>query len=327
MIKNDSLENIIKEINQLSNVVVTSHLGPDGDSIGATLSMGLVLEKMAKKVTFLISDAIPAIYQFLPGAHKVVQKLPKSHEYDGVVLLDVFDVQRSSLNSFPRKKMGKVIILDHHLTQEKHGDFQHIDPEAAASGVLVYRFAKKVGIPITEDIAQNIYCCILTDTGSFRYSSANPEAFQIAGEMVQCGAKPWELSKNIYESFPPKRFKLLAEVLKSLEISKDGKCALISIGQELLNKFDNEDDLTDGFINFPRSIKGVEVAIFLRQTGNNHFKASFRSGGSVDVRAICQKLGGGGHRNAAGCNLKGNEKELKEKILSITHEFISEVTP
>lgn len=307
-----------------SRVLVASHTSPDGDALGSTLSLGLLMEALGHDVFFYNQDVTPDIYQFLPSAERLQRHIPQTRSFDFTLVIDVFDKERAGLKDVRKENLGKMIILDHHFTTEKHGDYQYIDTSAAASGVLVYRLAKALGQPITLPMALNIYACIMTDTGSFHYSSANPEAYAIAGEMVGLGVQPWEFARRVYESYPANRFFLLAEVLKSLEISTDGKFAFIYLGLETLTRFGADADLTDGFINYPRSISGVEVSIFLREKSPGKFKASFRSSGSIDVRPICFQLGGGGHRNAAGCNIDGQFAEVKARILDLTQKVCNE---
>jgi len=282
------------------------------------------MEALGHEVFFYNQDVVPEIYTFLPGANRLQRNIAQTRSFDFTLVIDVFDKERAGLKDVRKENLGKLIILDHHFTTEKHGDFQYIDTSAAASGVLVYRLAKALNLPITIEMALNIYTCIMTDTGSFHYSSANPEAYGIAGEMVGLGVQPWEFARRVYESYPANRFFLLAEVLKSLEISADGKFAFIYLGLESLQRFGADADLTDGFINYPRSIAGVEVSIFLREKSAGKFKASFRSSGSIDVRPICFQLGGGGHRNAAGCNIEGNYADVKAKILGLTQKICEE---
>lgn len=319
-----NLAEIAAALRTKSRILVASHTSPDGDALGSTLGLGLLLEALGHDVFFYNQDAIPDIYQFLPGANRIQRHIPHTRTFDFTLVIDVFDKERAGLKDVRRENLGKMIILDHHFTTEKHGDFQYIDTGAAASGVLVYRLAKQLQVSITPEMALNIYACIMTDTGSFHYSSANPEAYAIAGEMVALGVEPWEFARRVYESYPANRFFLLAEVLKSLEISANGKYAFIYLSMATLERFGADADLTDGFINYPRSIAGVEVSIFLREKSAGKFKASFRSSGAIDVRPICFQLGGGGHRNAAGCNIEGSYAEVKEKILSLTQKVCEE---
>jgi len=315
------LNSIAQVLQGKKRILVTSHDGPDGDAVGATLALGMFIQSLGHEVTCFNADEIPEIFKFLPGTQLWQRTFPEGKSFDLTFVIDVFDLHRTGLKDISHEKLGKIIVLDHHLTQNPHGDLFFIDPNACAAGILVHRLAKVMKKDLSLEIAKNIYCCILTDSGSFRYSSTDEEAFQVAGEMVKIGATPWEFAMEIYENQPEQKVRLLTEVLKTLEISSSGFVAVIHVNQDTLERFQADPVLTDGFINFPRSISGVEVAIFLKEIDPNTYKASLRSIGNVDVREICSGFGGGGHRNAAGCTLKGSFDQVKKKILSAAQEY------
>ena len=177
-------------------------------------------------------------------------------------------------------------------------------------------------VRIIKDIAVNIYTSILSDTGSFRYSSTTPHALEAAAEMIKAGADPWDISQRIYESYPAKRYKLLSMVLNTLEVTRDGKIAVLVVTRDMLKRADADKELADGFVNFARAVDGVEVGILFRESKPGEYKVSFRSRGNIDVAEIGSMFGGGGHKNAAGCNLQGTLEEIKEKILSAAAEKI-----
>jgi phosphoesterase RecJ-like protein len=158
---------------------------------------------------------------------------------------------------------------------------------------------------------------ILTDTGSFRYSNASPEAFSIAGEMVGIGVDPWEVAEKVYETQTAGKLGLLGRVLGSLELAAGGRVAVVTTRKKDLRDFSATKDHLEGFINYPRSIAGVEVAVAFREEGEGEFRVSFRSKGKVDVSAVAASLGGGGHRNAAGCTVQGSLDEVKNRVLGL----------
>jgi len=161
-----------------------------------------------------------------------------------------------------------------------------------------------------------IYTAIVTDTGSFRYSNADPEAFRITGELVELGINPWYVAERLYESQPRKRLELLALALSTLTVSKNGNFASVTVTMDMYEKTGAGADLTDGFVNYPRSIHGVEVAIFFREVKEGLVKVGFRSKGKVNVSALAAAFGGGGHHNAAGCMVNGTIDEVKTTVFS-----------
>ncbi len=159
-----------------------------------------------------------------------------------------------------------------------------------------------------------IYTAIISDTGSFRYSNANPEAFAVAGEMVEKGVDVWSVSSALYENQEERRLRLLAEVLPTLEVSRCGRLAAICSTLEMMKRTGTGAEQTDGFINYPRSVAGVEVAIYFREVEKGRFKVGFRSKGNVDVGSLARVLGGGGHHNAAGAVVEGSIDEIKPMV-------------
>jgi phosphoesterase RecJ-like protein len=216
----------------------------------------------------------------------------------------------------PSPRRGVLLNLDHHITTEPFGDLNYVDPDAASVGILAYKIIRGLGHPLSRDAAECIYASILADTGCFRYSSTDPECLRIAAELLERGVDPWEMTVRVYEQQPLARMRLLAEVLNTLELEPGGKLATITIRREMVARTGTHLDLTDGFINYARSVDGVEVAAALREPedGGKTWRVSFRSRGNVDVAAIAQKFGGGGHRNAAGCAIEGDHAAVRARI-------------
>jgi len=213
------------------------------------------------------------------------------------------------------RKCPLLVNIDHHRTNGDLGDLALVDPDAAATGLLIHRVLSAMGYEIGLDVATNIYVAVLTDTGSFHYGSSSPEAFEVAGEMVRRGVDPWAVAEQVYETQSALRLRLLGRVLDSLEVFADGRVACITTMREDLREFAAGKDALEGFINYPRSIVGVEVAVSLREEEGNVFRVSFRSKGRVDVSAVAGRFGGGGHRNAAGCTVQGRLAEVKKRVL------------
>jgi phosphoesterase RecJ-like protein len=308
---------VLKRINEIieenSSFLVTSHEGPDGDAVGSSLALAGYLTELGKDVTIHFIDPVPEIYKFLPLAEKVSNMLPDKH-YDVCFVLDVGEFRRAVNEIVNCKSIGMFVNIDHHKTKDHFGIINYIDPKAAATGVLIYRIIKDAGREISCNTALSIYSAIITDTGSFRYSNADPEAFSIAGEMVEKGVNPWNIAEHLYESQPKERLLLLARALATLDSSKCGKIGSLAVTLDMYEKTGASAELTDGFVNYPRSVRGVEVAIFFRELEAGYFKAGFRSKGKIDVSLIAAMFGGGGHQNAAGCEIKGSLAEVRKII-------------
>ena len=309
----------IQKINEIvansGSFLITTHESPDGDAVGSSLALACYLKDLGKDVTVHICDPVPELYTFLPEADMVLQYIP-DHYYDICFVLDVGEFRRAGKSIVECRSIGAFINIDHHLSCDEFGLLNLIDSKACATGALIHRIIKSAGHNITSNIAHCIYTAVITDTGSFRYSNSDPEAFAIAGEMISLGVDAWDVAEKLYESQPRKRLELLAEVLPTLTFSSGGDVASVTVTLDMYEKTGTGPELTDGFINYPRSIRGVEVALLFRELKSESWKIGFRSKGKVDVARLSAAFGGGGHHNAAGCNIEGPLHEVKERLFS-----------
>ncbi len=312
----ETVQQIIEVIRSNSSFLLTTHEGPDGDAIGSSLALASFLRSIGKAVTVHYQDPVPDLYAFLPGVDSVCAHIPVT-DFDVAVVLDIGERKRAGKEFCAFSRVGTTINLDHHLSCDTFGDYNLIDCQAAATGILVYRIAHAFGYRFDRETALCIYVAIITDTGSFRYSNANREAFTIAGEMIECGVNAWDVAEQLYENQPQKRLELLARCLPTLEVFKDGQAASVSVTSDMYAASGADSELTDGFVNYPRSVRGVEVAIFFRQLEERKFKVGFRSKGKVNVAAFSAALGGGGHHNAAGCTVDGSLEDVKATVYKI----------
>lgn len=309
------IKSLKKTIEQCYSFIIASHVDPEGDAIGSSLALYFALKNMGKNVCVYNESGVPRILKFLPGMENIVRELDSVNEYDAIFVVDCGDIDRLGKLKNRLEKL-KIINIDHHSTNNSFGHLNFVDKNAAAAGEVVYELLKKMGIPFTKEIAINLYTAVVVDTGSFRYASTTPKSFKIAAELLAMGVDPWEVAKNIYENFPYERMKLLGDVLQTMELVKDGLYAFLVVTKDMLAKYNATEDLTEGFVNFGRAVDGVEVSVLFKETGEDHYKLSFRSKGDLDVAKIAQRLGGGGHKNAAGCKLRGSLIEVKQKVIS-----------
>ena len=309
---------LIRLIKQSSSFVITGHINPDGDSVGSCLALALGLKKIGKKnISVLTKGSLPETLAFLPSA-KTVRHSPPKKESDLLFILDCNTLDRTGFESISAKHK---VVLDHHVLSASsarsvcHQSLTEciIDAGSAATGMIVYNLLKALQIDIDKNIATNLYAAIIVDTGGFRYSNSSPEALRIASHLVEAGAKPWSISKEIYENKPYKSMKLLGLSLATLE-RKNG-VAWISTTGAMFKKTGSEPGNCEDFVDFPRKVQGVEVAVFFRYNGANSYKVSLRSKGKVNVQKIAKSFGGGGHAPAAGCRINGSLKEVQEKVL------------
>ncbi len=309
------IQRILSEIVRNRTFLVTAHENPDGDAVGSSLALANYLSTLGKCVTIYHCDPLPNNYAFLPLSDTVITSIPDRY-YDICFILDAGDLCRAGKDLQSFKRIGKIINIDHHPDNKNFGDINLVDPKASATGALIYRLLTAAGHAIDYPTALCIYTAIVTDTGSFRYSNADMEAFQISGQMVAQGINPWFVAEKLYESQPRQRLELLSLALSTLHVADRGDIASITVTLDMYDKTGATADLTDGFINYPRSIRGVEVAVFFREIENGLFKVGFRSKGKVNVSTLAAAFGGGGHHNAAGCKISGSIEEARNRVIS-----------
>lgn len=309
--------------------LIVSHVNPEGDAIGSLIALALVLKQMGKDVVAYLEDPVPDLFAFLPGIDIVTHKLGGEVPFDATFALDCGQVERFGTAFRDLSSPGTCVNIDHHVSNDNFGDINVVVPDASAAGELVYGLIKALGAPVTPDIATNLYVAIQTDTGSFHYSSTSPEAFEAAGQLVRLGADPWSVTVNLYESNPVEKFFLLSKVLSTLEIvsleagGRNGtKVATLVLTPDMIDSTGADRSLSDGFVNYARSVKGVVVGMLFREGPIGQCKVSFRAKGDLDVAALAARFGGGGHKNAAGCNVKGSIAEVKEKIFDAMRESL-----
>jgi len=317
----NDFKNIADLINSNGNFLIASHENPDEDALGSSLALGLALEILNKNVYLYNETGVPQALKFLPKSKKIHKNLKNiPFQVDAVIIIDCTDSMRVGkiFNRYVQDLPVINITIDHHFTKKTNSDYCILDPQAPSTGFLIYKLLKALEVDITKDIAINIYATIVGDTGSFAYSNTTSETFIVASELLKLGVKPYEVSKNIYENEPLNKIKLLGEVLSSLELSHDGRVATVFVSRQMFKITDTTKQQTEGLVNYPRSIKGVELAVLLRQEEDElkdeNWKISLRAKNDINVALIAQSFGGGGHVSAAGCSIKGDLSNVREKL-------------
>lgn len=318
----DALDALRALVEAASRIVVLSHHNPDGDAVGATLGAALLFEAMGKQVVRLNRDPIPHNLRFLPGADRWQHTLPDGFDHDLVVLVDCGS--RVKPGAVPDHVWAApVAVIDHH--DEWDAAMAPVavrDVDAAATGELIFRAAERWGVPLSLELAQCLYCCVLTDTGSFRYGCTTPATFQIASRLLAAGVSPWDMTAHIYESQPRPRMELMRQVLHTLSFAADGRLATIRLEQHMLASSGATPEMADGFINHGRSVEGVEVSAQLTEDAPGSWRVSFRSRGRVDVSRLAARFGGGGGKNGAGCSMSGDAAAVEAALAAALADLL-----
>lgn len=318
----EQYSNFISQLNKSKRFIIASHYNPDGDAIGSMLAMRLFLERMGKNVTLYNRDLFPSNLSFLSGVEKITNKLNQKDSFDMAIIVDCAQKKRVSDDFAAFKNLGVVVCIDHHLLEDSDAAIKFVDSEAASTGEVVLRIMKHAKAKIDEPVAQCIYTTLVVDTGFFKYSNTNANIFLLAHELVLAGANPWVVAKNIEESYPASRFKLLGASLSTIDLRLNGKYATMDVTQKMLKDSGAEMDMSDEFATFPRAIDGVEVAALFRELEDGRVKISMRSKDVVDVAAVARSFGGGGHARAAGFRMKSTLQEAKEKVYETVEKLL-----
>jgi phosphoesterase RecJ-like protein len=322
------MNSIIQQFNNGNKILVVTHANPDGDAIGSLIAMGLSLETLNKKITLYCESLIPAVYRFLPEVHRVVNKIGNL-DYDMAVILDCGDLGRVGQAASLVKQIPVIVNIDHHITNTYFGHLQLIDTSACATAEIVYRLIKQMGLSFGKALATSIYTGILADTGSFRFSNTNREAFAICQEMVDIGVDPHNIAQHVYGTYSLSRIKLLNLALDSIELSENGKLSIMTLTQKMFDETNTKPEDVDGLINYAQRIEDVEVAALIQEHHNgnensrttNRFHVSLRSDGAFDVAAIAAMFGGGGHSSAAGFSIEETLSTVKSRIFSLADKI------
>ncbi len=326
-------DELIRILNSESRFLIISHINPEGDALGSSIALALALRSKGKDVRVVNIDGVSSIYRFLPYSDIVEKKIDPSYLSEAVLcILDCNDLKRVGIKD--EIKYKRSVVIDHHETESGFGDIKWIEPESPATGLMIYHLLKAMETEIDADMATCLYTAISIDTGTFRYSNTSSDTLRVAADLIDHGASPGYVAERLYESWSENRFKLLVEMLKTMEIirlkKKDSgdeakgsarlSIALTVISMEMFRRTGTTSADTENFSNFPRMIESIDISAMFRETSNGQWKASLRSKGELNVARIASALGGGGHKNAAGFTMEGDVEDIKRLFVKTVQE-------
>jgi bifunctional oligoribonuclease and PAP phosphatase NrnA len=294
------LKEVLKHVGQRQRFLLTSHARPDGDAIGSALACRQILRLMGKQAEVVLRDGVPRIYQPLPFADDVVRAERVREDYEAAILLECDSIRRTRLEGLENQFL---ISIDHHLSGRPFAHVNWIDPQAVATAEMIYKLAREAGVKISPEIATCLYTAVLTDTGSFMFEGTNEHTFALARELVLAGADPARCARSVYFGHSTAKMRLLGAALSDLH--REGPLAWISVTCEQMEWVGAREEDCEGLVNYALSIQDVEVAAFFRELPDGRFRVSLRSKGRLNVSAVAEQLGGGGHKCASGCAVDG----------------------
>lgn len=313
-----TIEQLNSSIKSLKNILLVSHINPDGDTLGSMCAMySLIKENYKKKCDMVIVSKLPSVYEFLPLIEdaKYIEDMDLSREYDLVINIDVASIDRCEDAKILFDKAKLTINIDHHETNNSYADINIIKPCASATGEVIYEIAKELGWVISKESAICLYTAILTDTGGFRFSNTSPKTMQYAGELLNFGVSPSDIFQKCYESQSKDMVLFQSYCVNKAQFIDNDKIAYTVVYKKDLEKFNyNGDDFTDGLTEKLRAIKTTQVAFVVKELSSNLSKVSMRSR-QKDIAKVCSAFGGGGHKLAAGAVIKADVQTAVKMIL------------
>jgi len=325
MISSKDFQKAVELINKSSNILLMTHIKPDGDACGSVAAMHDTLNALGKKAKLILPSEVPEWYEFLfaervpiLGKDVTLQQLKQGQffEPDLIVLIDVnSNNQLSKFSEYLKQNEKPVLVIDHHITNDGLGDVELIDTTAAATSLIIFDFLKYANWPITEKIAQALFVAVATDTGWFQFSNTDSRVHQSCAELIEAGVNNTKIYHDLYQNFSPQRFNLMTAMLNTLELHLNGRFATQHILQADFERTGATLKDTENLINECRRVSTVEAAALFVQLPDGRIKCSLRSRSDIDVRKIAAKFGGGGHTTAAGVHLSGSLQDAKQLIL------------
>lgn len=327
-----------KEIKKAKRILLSTHLLPDGDGLGAETALFHYLKGAKKSCRVYNPDALPHRYRFLDPEHSFIHdpsadnKITPWKEFDLWIIVDTNDPRRlGALWHDLSQRAKKVVFLDHHpeiegeheIDYPKHVALAH-DPRSSSIGELLYQLFSQLKLtPLNRKIALGLYVSVMTDTNSFRYARTTPLAHQIAAEMIQIGINPEEIYQSIYSSKQIRHLQLLGQMLQNVKITSSGKVAWLEISLALRQRYRATADDTHSFLNFLLLIQSAEVICLFREEDDGTVRVSMKSKGKVVIHRLAMQLGGGGHEYAAGLALSSSLEKTVQKVIPEVERLVT----
>jgi phosphoesterase RecJ-like protein len=320
----DPRELIAARIKASRRIVVTSHLRPDGDSLCTALALAQMGGRLGKAVTIVNHDPTPLPFSGFPELAGIRIGPIRAAGVDTVILLECADVSRSGHEGLDA---AFKINIDHHYSNTPYADINWIDPEAPAVGEMALDLSRFLGLTPTPEIAEHLYCAIVSDTGSFQFSNTTPRALAAATELARLGASPIRVAERLYNNNRPEKIQLLGRVLSTLTMNGKGNIAVISMFRRDTESLNIKEIDTEDMTTLARSIKGVEMVMFFKEMDHETFRVSLRSKGTANAARIAEHFGGGGHIHASGFTVYGPYERLIREIPATVEALLEQPGP
>ena len=310
----NSITEICEQLKLAKKIAVFCHTRPDGDALGSGMALTCALNNAGKFAVMCCDDTVPGKYLFLEKMSEVHSKLPENVEFDTFICVDCADVNRTgSFSTAFVSFKGRKINIDHHISNKKFADYNCVE-ECPATCQLLSEIFLQAGFAIDKEIADLLMLGLIADSGNFTHNDVTDKTFETAAKLRKCGANVNEINYQMFSRQSKVRALLFGKVINGIRFALDDSLAYIIVPLEYFGKSGVDSSITEGFVDFPLTIDGVEVAVSLLEVKKRQYKISLRSKGKVNVNAVAATFGGGGHILASGCMLNGELEEVIEKI-------------
>lgn len=326
-------QQVLDDLRNSSKIVAVTHIHPDGDALGSLLAFGSIMESLGKEVFCLLEEPVSHLYSFLPGQQRLswdFKEVRAFFEETGKdvtgVSLDCGDAWRIGSDIYKEISAATpFVVIDHHASHKKFGNSSWVDEYRSSTGEMLYEIAVALDAEISWEAAYNLYVAIMTDTGSFRYENTSSRTMHIAAVLLEKGVSAEDVAAKIYDTYSPARLRLLQRCLGSVTLLENSQVAVMTVSREMLATTGALMDDVENFINIPRAVKTVKVAVLLKEGIGGQISVSLRAKGEVDVSKVAGFFGGGGHHNAAGFRIAGSTLEKAEvQLLKVLHKELQE---
>jgi phosphoesterase RecJ-like protein len=316
------LRQIVEHIREKDNFLIVSHVWPDGDALGSMLAMGELLRALDKKVALFNESGTPDRFTWLDPEWDILRELP-GVEPETIIVLDCGGPERAGTVIAPWLASKPVINIDHHLGNPMFGTLNWVEQRASSVGEMVGMLARKLGVPLAGLLGEYIYLALISDTGDFCFNNTRPETLEMAAEILRQGLLPGPFHEQKQSTGTLDQLRMRGTVLQQAELHDQGRITLIAFTREIFERTGTGPEDTEGLVNTVLYVRGVQVAISLREEADR-IKFSLRSKGSINVQVVAARFGGGGHRNAAGGHLFMNMDQAKMALVQAATEELSQ---
>ena len=311
-------QKLVQMLRASKRPLVLAHESPDGDALGSVLGLVHLLKGQGITALGYREGLLPDEFGFLPGVDELLTAMPPADQVDLAVLLDCHEPKRTGreAEAFLNSLSAPAVVVDHHRGTADFGRESWVDAGYAATCEMIAELAREAGLEVSPQAATCLYTGILTDTGSFAHANTSPGVLRAAARLVEAGAAPWEIHGEVFATRPVRLF-LFSRMLEKAELHCAGRLIVATVSQADLEALSAKPYDLENAVESLRGIPGVRVAALIKERGDGGVKVSMRSKGELDVARVALELGGGGHKNAAGCRLEMNLAQAAEKMAAL----------